>query len=156
MAYVVVRPNGRFEIRESVNTPKGPRARSLANFGILTAEVLALATTRATRPFDPIAVIAGADRAGVRVMPEARMASAPDWATRSPGGSDDDAKRKFVNSSRRMATSLQQPGKGKRPDPGATLIELLGFAEQVKPFRPPPPPEPLRFPPLARLLAARS
>ena len=40
MAYVVARPRGRFEIRESVHTPKGPRARSLANFAHLTDEVL--------------------------------------------------------------------------------------------------------------------
>ena len=41
MAYVVARPKGRFEIRESVHTPKGPRARSLANFPELTDDVLA-------------------------------------------------------------------------------------------------------------------
>jgi hypothetical protein len=41
------------------------------------------------------------------------------------------------------------------PDPGQTLIDLLGFAEQVSPFADPPAPEPLGFPPLARLVAAR-
>jgi hypothetical protein len=52
MAYVVGRSAGRFEIRESVHTTKGPRARSLANFGILTDQVLAVAAGRAERPFD--------------------------------------------------------------------------------------------------------
>ncbi len=40
MAFVVARPKGRFEIRESVHTPQGPRARSLANFKDLDEEVL--------------------------------------------------------------------------------------------------------------------
>ncbi len=52
MAYVVARPKGRFEIRESVHTHKGPRARSLANFARLSDEVLATARRRASRPFD--------------------------------------------------------------------------------------------------------
>ncbi|MHB1711596.1 MAG: hypothetical protein ACYCV7_09360, partial [Acidimicrobiales bacterium] len=33
------RRGGRFEIRESVHTPKGSRARSLASFSLLTEEV---------------------------------------------------------------------------------------------------------------------
>ncbi len=56
MAYVVARPRGRFEIRESVHTPKGPRARSLANFAHLDDEVLDRARRRASRPFDTEAV----------------------------------------------------------------------------------------------------
>src|SRR5207244_12230469 len=52
MAFVVARRGGRFEIRESVATPVGPRARTLASFRVLTAEVLAEAAGRARRPFD--------------------------------------------------------------------------------------------------------
>ena len=62
MAYVVARPKGRFEIRESVHTPAGPRARSLAGFTQLTDEVLARASRKAVRPFDPEAVRASAAR----------------------------------------------------------------------------------------------
>jgi hypothetical protein len=141
MAYVVVRPNGRFEIRESVNTPKGPRARSLANFAVLTDEVLAQATSRATRPFDPTMVLAAADRAGVRVTLDARQASAPGWKAdvrRSAGGK-----------------SVERRKKKDGPDAGQALIDLLGFAEQVTPFSDPPPRKPLGFPPLAKLAAAR-
>jgi hypothetical protein len=140
MAYVVVRPNGRFEIRESLNTPKGPRARSLANFAVLTDEVLAQATARATRPFDPTMVLAAADRAGVRVTPEARRASAPGWTAKGRSSAGAGKRRKAKDG----------------PDPGQALIDLLGFAEAVTPFSDPPPPEPLGFPPLARLAAARS
>ncbi len=139
MAYVVARPRGRFEIRESVHTSKGPRARSLAGFTRLTDEVLATAGRRATRPFDAEAVRASAARAG-----------APTHRHRSP------EMRQFVESSRRMARSLERvPPPTARRDPGDVLIGLLGFVARVKPFGPARAPEPLGFPPLARLRAER-
>lgn len=69
MAFVVVRRDGRFEIRESVATPGGPRARTLATFRELTDTVLDHAEQRATRPFDRQVVesrayAVGADRDG--------------------------------------------------------------------------------------------
>ena len=59
-------------------------------------------------------------------------------------------------SSRRMARSLGPKPAAGRPDPGDALIDLLGFVAQITPFRPARAPEPLRFPPLARLRAERS
>jgi hypothetical protein len=139
MAYVVARPKGRFEIRESVHTPKGPRARSLANFTRLTDEVLARASGRASRPFDGDAVRASAARA-----------AAPAQRHRRP------ETRQFVEASRRMARSLEGvPPPTARRDPGDVLIGLLGFVARVKPFGPARAPEPLGFPPLARLRAKR-
>ncbi len=52
MAYIVARPKHRFEIRESVATPAGPRSRTLATFRVLSDEVLDHAADRARRPFD--------------------------------------------------------------------------------------------------------
>jgi hypothetical protein len=68
MAFVVARPDPpipdrrsgarttrrsvRYEIRESISTPKGPRARTLTTFRVLTSQVLAEAAARALRPFD--------------------------------------------------------------------------------------------------------
>jgi hypothetical protein len=140
MAYVVARPRGRFEIRESVHTPEGSRARSLASFRELSDEVLAKASKRACRPFDPDAVRASAARAG-----------APTPRQRQP------ETQRFVESSRRMAAALETrpPRVGSRRDPGDALIDLLDLVAQVSAFGPPRPPEPLRFPPLARLRAAR-
>jgi hypothetical protein len=71
MAYAVVRPKGRFEIRESLHTPDGPRARSLAGFDVLTDEVVAKAAQRAQRPFDLEAVLASGWR-GARQAVAAR------------------------------------------------------------------------------------
>jgi hypothetical protein len=135
MAYVVARPKGRFEIRESVHTPKGPRARSLANFAHLTDAVLATAGDRATRPFDADAIRRAAARAGATT-------TRPDM-------------RRFVASSRRMADSLEPRPASPRTDPGDALIDLLGLVAQIAPFQPARTTGPLRYPPLARLRATR-
>jgi hypothetical protein len=152
MAYVVARPRGRFEIRESLHTPKGPRARTLANFERLTEKVLDTARERARRPFDANTVRASAAKAGA--------ASADAARPRGPLGGAAAPVRpeglRFVESSRRMARSLERaPAVSARRDPGEALIDLLGLVAQVGAFRPAREPEPLRFPPLARLRAAR-
>jgi hypothetical protein len=144
MAYVVARPKGRFEIRESVHTSRGPRSRSLANFSILTSKVLETARGRSTRPFEVQAVLSAAERAGVPTAPAAgQMEPSPET-------------RRFVDSSRRMVQSLAPRPDAVRQDPGDALIDLLGFVDQIRPFRPTLEPEPLRFPVLHRLQAQRS
>jgi hypothetical protein len=142
MAYVVARPKGRFEIRESLHTPAGPRARSLAGFDVLTDEVLAKAARRAQRPFDTGAVLASGRRAG-----------AP--ATVGAGRKLDASPRRFVEASRRMARALQRPPASKAVDPGAALIDLLGFADAVASNQPARPFEPLEFPVLKRRVGDR-
>ena len=67
MAYVVRRRGGRWEIRESVATPSGPRARSLASFQVLNSDVVERAALAAHRTFDRDRVIASARRAGAPV-----------------------------------------------------------------------------------------
>jgi hypothetical protein len=150
MAFVVARPRGRFEIRESVHTPKGSRARSLANFEHLTDKVLDTARLRANRPFDADAVRASALRAGKRA----------DVRRRRLGGVATPVRpemRRFVESSRRMAASLEPrppPDEAIR-DPGDAFMDLLDLTAQIAAFKGPRRGEPLRFPPLARLRAAR-
>jgi hypothetical protein len=56
MAYVIARKDGRFEIRESHTTPRGPRSRTLATFGVLTDAVLEHAWGRARSHFDKRAI----------------------------------------------------------------------------------------------------
>jgi hypothetical protein len=142
MAYVVARPKGRFEIRESLHTPDGPRARSLAGFDVLSEAVLAKAARRAQRPFDVGAVLASARRAGA-------------LATVGAGVGADDSRGRFVEASRRMARALQRPPALRPVDPGGALIDLLGFADAVTRNQPPRPSAPLEFPVLSRLVAAR-
>lgn len=144
MAYVVARRNGRFEVRESFHTPDGPRARSLAGFHVLTDEVLAKAARRAQRPFNVEAVLTSGRRAGA---PVAAMTGAR-RETR-------DSNRRFVEASRRMALTLQRPPTVRPADPGAVLIDLLGFADAVTRNQPARPFEPLAFPVLSRLVEDR-
>lgn len=73
MAYLVRRTGGRNEIRESIQTPAGPRSRCLLSFqGPLTPDVLERAAARATRPFDPRALIRRARTSGIRVTEQSR------------------------------------------------------------------------------------
>lgn len=139
MAYVVPRKGGRFEIRESLHTAGGPRSRTLAGFRELTEQALDAAARRAQRPFDREAVIRSGRRAGARVQ------VADSGANR--------AYDRFLSGSRRMASSIAQPvPRAKRGDPGATLLDLLDFADTIRASQPPRPPEPLGFPPLGELV----
>ncbi|MGH9040731.1 MAG: hypothetical protein ACRDZ3_10935 [Acidimicrobiia bacterium] len=67
MAFVVERKPGHWEIRESVHTSSGPRARTLATFRTLTDAILDRASAAASRAFDPDEIRAAAWRAGVPV-----------------------------------------------------------------------------------------
>ena len=73
MAFVVTRRDGRFEIRESVSTSRGPRARTLATFRELSDAVLDQAEVRASTPFDRAHV---ANRALAAGAPKAQRATA--------------------------------------------------------------------------------
>jgi hypothetical protein len=140
MAYVVARRSGRFEVRESLYTPNGPRARTLAGFDVLTDEILDKAAGRAQRPFDARAVLASSRRAG------APVAAATDT---------DRSRNRFVEASRRMARTLGRSPAASRGDPGAALIDLLGFADAVAASQPARPFAPLTFPVLTGLVADR-
>jgi hypothetical protein len=154
MAYIVARPNGRFEIRESVHTPKGPRARSLVNFDRFTEEILERARARASRPFDSASVRDAAMRATTATDPAGDLTPA-DTASTIPRHEQPE-NRRFVEASRRMVQSLERlPDSARRRDPGAVLIDLFEFVANVSSSPPTGPPKPLRFPPLARLRATR-
>lgn len=143
MAYVVARNGGRFEIRESFHTARGPRSRTLAGFRVLTSDLLESASRRAQRPFDADAVIRSARKAGAR--------------TQIATSGADRTRERFLRASRRMATTTSRPAPaGGRADPGMALLELLGFADAIAAGQSPRPREPLAYPPLARLAAAPS
>lgn len=139
MAYVVARRRGRFEIRESLHTAEGPRARTLAGFAVLTDDVLAAAARRAQRPFDTDAVLRSGQKAGARVQVARSGASR--------------VRDHFLVGSEQMAASISRPpANAARGDAGAALLELLGFADMVRAGQPPRPREPLAFPVLAQLI----
>jgi len=67
MAFVVTKPNGSWEVRESRRTPDGPRSRSLATFRDLTPEVIERVQERASTPVDTEDLRRRALRAGAPV-----------------------------------------------------------------------------------------
>jgi hypothetical protein len=163
MAYVVARRNGRFEVRESLHTPRGPRARTLAGFGVLTDEILATAAAKAERPFDVHTVLASGRRAGAPVIAtigaegsagagEADSAQSRTFGAKPATG---DSAKRFVESSRRMALALRQAPTVRQANPGSALIDLLGFADAVTRGQPTRPFEPLTFPVLRKLVDDR-
>ncbi len=76
MAYVVARPRGAWEIRESRTTPAGPRGRTLATFRTLTSEIVEHARTRSSRPLSARELRTIALRAGAPVAAPAPNQSA--------------------------------------------------------------------------------
>lgn len=148
MAYVVARRAGRFEIRESEHTAKGPRARTLVSFKVLSETVLSAAASKARRAFDVQSVLASGRRAGAPVDPTAIAFGSLQHAPGDMPSRYED----FVASTRRMArVTSRPPGKRMRADPGTALMELLGFADAVALSQPAKPAAPLRFPVLAKL-----
>jgi hypothetical protein len=77
MAFLRRRRDGRTEIRESMATRAGPRARTLAVFrGALTPDLLERAAAAARRPFDRAALLASARSLGVPLSERRSEASA--------------------------------------------------------------------------------
>ncbi|MHB8329816.1 MAG: hypothetical protein ACYDD6_09370, partial [Acidimicrobiales bacterium] len=66
MAYIVAK-RGRFEVRESLHTAKGPRSRTLTTFHVFDDQVLDRARDRARRPFDAATLRRAARKAGAPV-----------------------------------------------------------------------------------------
>ncbi len=67
MAFVVSAKKGRFEVRESQSTPKGPRSHTLVSFRELTDEVIQKAREKATKPPSAEELRRSARRAGAPV-----------------------------------------------------------------------------------------
>ncbi len=67
MAFIVPTRGDRFEIRESENTPKGPRSRTLVSFRELDDSVIEKAREKAAKAIDVAELQRGARRAGAPV-----------------------------------------------------------------------------------------
>ena len=67
MAFVVPAKQGRFEVRESRSTPKGPRSKTLVSFRELDDEVIRKAREKAAKPPSAEQLRSSARRAGAPV-----------------------------------------------------------------------------------------
>jgi hypothetical protein len=86
MAYVVDRPNGSWEIRESRSTRAGPRSRTLATFRTLTPEVVELARKRSAKGLGAGELRSTALRAGAPVATSASDRAARELLAELSGG----------------------------------------------------------------------
>lgn len=154
MAYVVARPRGRWEIRESFSTPEGPRARTLVTFSELSDDVIARAARRSETPFNPEDVRRAARRAGVPFERNPADALAEELVRRISHGQNlrpglarllrDRLEESVVSG--RIDESLGEWIGASSEERGAALVDLLGLADHLPKSRP----SPLEFPGLSR------
>jgi hypothetical protein len=140
MAYVVARPRGSWDIRESFVTPAGPRSRTLASFRTLTDDVLARAQQRASKPLDVGRLRESALKAGAPIEPStADKAAAQLIAALSEG------RRPRGELMALLLDTIQGPDRAKSDNAraaaawvgatprqrGRTLVELLMLADAL-------------------------
>ena len=149
MAFIVRRPAGRWEIRESYSTAEGPRARTLVTFKSLSPHVIERAVRTANSPVDRGGLIRAAKRIGVPVeQPEGDALAQSLLRSLARGERVRPGLRKLLIE-RLGGTPKQQIDEsvadwiGASPkDRGAALVDLLGLVDRLpKPRR-----TPLRFP----------
>lgn len=92
MAYVVATKPGRFEVRESVSTPAGPRSRTLASFRDLTSETVERVQDRAEKPPTSAELTRLALRAGAQVRGSELDQAATETLRRIASGEQPDPK----------------------------------------------------------------
>jgi hypothetical protein len=113
MAYVVATKPGRFEVRESISTPKGPRSRTLASFREMGTETVERVQANSQKPPTAAELTRLALRAGAPVR----------------GSELDEA----------AGETLRRIASGERPDPKLRrlLIDALsGQSENGQPSEP--------------------
>jgi hypothetical protein len=153
MAYVVARPGGAWEIRESRTTPAGPRGRTLATFRTLTHEVVEHARERSSRPLREQKLREIALRAGAPVAARRPNQAAGELLAELAGGSRprpvlgrllvdaiDPSAAERVSDSARAAARWVAASPAQR---GETLRDLLLLTDRLPAARAAPP---RRFP----------
>lgn len=123
MTFIVPIASRRFEVRESRNTPKGPRSRTLASFTELTDEVIEKARKRAAKTPTPEELRRSARRAGAPVRrPPAERAARELIAELAKG-------RELDPSLRQILLELLQKGYREGADPAPANEAARSVAE---------------------------
>lgn len=92
MAFVVATKPSRFEVRESLSTPKGPRSRTLASFSEMTSEVVEKVQAKSQKPPTAAELTRLALRAGAPVRGSQLDEAASETLRRIAGGEQPDPK----------------------------------------------------------------
>src|SRR5690348_408771 len=122
MAYVVATKPGRFEVRESVSTPEGPRSRTLASFREMTGETVERVQERAEKPPTAAELTRLALRAGAPVRGSELNQAAGETLRRIASGEQPDPKLR-----RLLIDALSDPG----PDGQRTDSNLVSDAARA-------------------------
>lgn len=145
MAFIVSTRQGRFEVRESKNTPEGPRSRTLVSFRELTDDLIEKAQVKAERPIDAEELRRVARRAGAPVAgPPIDRAARELISELGKGRKLDPTLRHLLTSllSRERANDANQPPSdsglsvaawvGATPEQrGRALVDLLLLADAI-------------------------
>jgi hypothetical protein len=140
MAFVTAKSNGRFEVRESRQTPAGPRSTTLATFRVFSGDVVDQVTSRALRPVDVDRLRDGARKLGAPLEDER-----PDHLARQLLGEIARGHSPAPGLRRVLADVLDRsamPGEGRLGDlaqwievsddaRAAALVNLLGLADAI-------------------------
>jgi hypothetical protein len=126
MAYVVATKPGRFEVRESISTPDGPRSRTLASFRELTDETIDKVQVRSDKPPTAAELTRLALKAGAPVRGSKLDEAARETLRRVANGEQPDPKlrRLLVD-----ALSNQSLG-GRSPDSRGIVSDAARAATQ--------------------------
>jgi replication-associated recombination protein RarA len=126
MPYVVATKPGRFEVRESASTASGPRSRTLANFRVLTDEVVEKTQARAEKPPTTEELTRSALKAGAPVRgPELDEAARETLRLMANGERPDPMLRRL------LLDALSDEGRSDEPaDPKATVSDAARAATQ--------------------------
>ncbi|MFA5889934.1 MAG: hypothetical protein WDA27_03105 [Actinomycetota bacterium] len=155
MAYVVRRPRGRWEVRESFSTPEGPRSRTLVSFTALSDDVVARAQRASRAGLEPEQIVRAARKVGAPVDPEHpdELAAAL-LRSIARGRHPRPALLRLVRDRTKHAPALRRPIDdaldpwigASLEERGDALIDLLGLVDAL----PAPRRSPLAFPGLSR------
>lgn len=129
MAFVVATKRGTFEIRESRNTPEGPRSRTLATFRELDDDVIANAAERAGKVLDPESVRDSARRAGAPIAASPVNRAARELLAELAKGKEPEPKLRRMLSS---ALGAAWQGPTTSPDSARSAAEWIAASPQER------------------------
>lgn len=138
MAFVVAKPNNRWEVRESYRTENGPRSRTLASFSELTPPVEKLVVERSAKDVDIEGLRLKATRAGAPVTSEIDLMAGRLLKEMQHGRSPNRRLSNLIRDSFRSKSQLSHEVDRMKMWTGASqreraqaLEDLLGFGDAI-------------------------
>lgn len=125
MAYVVATKPGRYEVRESVSTPKGPRSRTLVSFRELTAETIERVRDKSEKPPTSEELTRLALRAGAPVRSSELDSAASETLRRLASGEQPDPKLRSL-----LIDALSQESEDQQAAPRKAISDAARAATQ--------------------------